>query len=106
MAEKELRELDKRTAVMMTQLEALISTMDSRDKAYLRGQDLILERLAKFVAPEIVLDKFKEFEEVRQRVTIIDSARHRFSGALWLALTILGMAGGIIAIANQLRGRP
>jgi len=104
MLERDMRELVSKAAVLDALIQGLISTMDSRHKAFERGQDLILERLGRFVSPDIIHAKHQELMAIEARVTLIEAAKSKFAGALWFALTIIGMAGGIVTLVKAIKG--
>jgi hypothetical protein len=56
MLERELHKLDNIVAVMQATLNGLVSTMDSRHKAFERGQDLILKSLDTMEKAQIKMD--------------------------------------------------
>lgn len=83
MLERDMRLLDSRTAVIEALMKGLVSTMESRHKAFERGQDLILERLGR-----------------------LQAVKERMVGAFTLVsiLGISGIVGGIIAIVKAVKG--
>ena len=95
MLEREVRQLETTTAVIQATLNGLVSTMDSRHKAFERGQDLILERLGKLQVTqqkhETDLASFISAPQDLSRATL--SSRMVVS----IVLVVAGIIGGQMA---------
>jgi hypothetical protein len=93
--EKQMNALTLTANLTAARVEGLVSTMDSRHKAFERGQDLILERLK----PLTLLGD----QQLHQRLTDLEMVKHKAAGALLLMqiLGVTGIIGGIIGIARM-----
>lgn len=92
------------TAVTDAHLTGLISTMESRHKAFERGQDLILEKLKPFEGLNTQITVFSA-QNLDARVEVLEGLKNKFTGALTLmqVLAGTGIVGGIVAIIKMLR---
>jgi hypothetical protein len=92
------------TAVTDAHLTGLISTMDSRHKAFERGQDLILEKLKPFEGLNTQVTLFTA-QNLDTRLGVLEGLKNKFTGALTLmqVLAGTGIVGGIVAIVKMLR---
>jgi hypothetical protein len=87
MAERDLRQMETQMAVMKATLDGLVSTMDSRHKAFERGQDLILKGIDTLEKAQIKLESEAKAPQ--------DLSRIVFSPGV--VLTIIGMILSIVA---------
>ncbi len=101
MLEREIRQMETQSAVMQATLNGLVSSMDSRHRAFERGQDLILERLEKVTT----LQRKQESD-----LTTLANAPHDLSkttlsssSVAAIVLTVVGIIGGQIASTWGLR---
>lgn len=93
------------TAVTDAHLTGLISTMESRHKAFERGQELILEKLKPFeqLRTQMML---LEAQNLDTRIGALESIKNKVTGAIILAqlLGVTGIIGGIVTIVKMIRG--
>jgi uncharacterized protein YlxW (UPF0749 family) len=85
MLDRDLRQLETQVAVMQATLNGLVSTMDSRHRAFERGQDLILERLEKLH----IIQVSQESEIKTLSVTPQDLSKMVFSPRVVVAVLTL-----------------
>ena len=95
--ERELRQLETQVAVMQATLNGLVSTMDSRHKAFERGQDLILEKVDQLGNSQMKLEAdFKSPQDISKLV---------FSPGVLVTVivSILSIVGGLQAATWGMR---
>lgn len=92
--EQRMQRLLTLTEVNESKINGIISTMDSRHKAFERGQELILERLG----PLRILAE----QDLNARIVNIEAAKNKAAGAMLMiqVLGITGVIGGIVAIVK------
>lgn len=96
--EQQMVKITTTVAVTETLVTGLISTMESRHKAFERGQDLILEKLKP-------LD-LMQGQSLHSRIETLERVKEKAAGALLLVqlLGIMGIIGGVIAIVRMIKG--
>lgn len=96
--EKQMGSINTIVAVTSVRVEGLVSTVESRHKAFERGQDLILDRLKPIAT---LVD-----QKLDLRLTNLEAVRNRAEGAILTIklLGITGVVGGIVAIVQLIRG--
>ena len=94
--ERQLVKLVTTTAITDVKVDGLISTMDSRMKAFDRGQELILNQLKPLAAFDL--------QKLDRRVEELEEVRLRADGAVLLVkiLGVTGITGGLIGIIKML----
>jgi hypothetical protein len=98
--EQKMTKLLTTTAVTDAHLTGLISTMDSRHKAFERGQDLILEKLKPFEMLNTQVTLFTA-QNLDSRVGVLEGVKNKFTGALTLMQVLAGtgiVGGGVMLV--------
>lgn len=95
--EKQMSSVALTLGITAARVEGLVSTIDSRHKAFEHGQDLILERMK----PLTLLGE----QQIDHRLADLEAVKHKAEGALFLirVLGITGIIGGIVAIIRMMQ---
>lgn len=96
--EQKMSRLLTTTAVTETKVDGLITTIESRFKAFDRGQELILDRLKPLT---VIIE-----QHLDSRLGTLEAVKNKATGALLMVqiLGVTGIIGGVIAIIRTLKG--
>lgn len=94
--ERKMEKLLTTLSVTESKVDGLMLAMDSRHKAFERGQDLILDRLKPLA---IIVE-----QNLDARLTDIEVLKNKAEGALLMmqVLGVRGVVGGIVAIVRMI----